>query len=420
MEAPFHNSYYNNQRFPPPNHFQWRPNFVPRGPPPGFRAQGLHWRQQPPQEYTNEFWCETCDRGFRTPDILEKHKQQHQKCNIDGCQFIAHPKVITKHIQMQHASGLYKKIAKLQDPEEIRKWREERKMKYPTKENVEKAAAAIKEKIDRGEKMGLKNKRHEKNPNTDSGIGGKRNHFNKHNTGVSHFDKGSAHNNKRRRMTPKNLVKKLPAAEDTRKLKPFTGIQDLMMDINDTEETEEEPSRNGFTIEDEDEIEEASNPLETASGSVCLALSSLICNYGSSDEDENNDEPIITLSKAPKLESDNRPTVISNQASDKQPQNLEKQASQTRNDSYDDSGPEEVKVTKQVTNVIETIETKPVMNKRKPKDKIPQKSISKRSKPKLPSTLLQKLLFKEMKHERNIVLQCIRHIIRNNFFNKSV
>ncbi|XP_063529240.1 FMR1-interacting protein NUFIP1 [Cydia strobilella] len=422
MEAPFHNAYYNNQRFPPPNHFRWRPNFVPQGPPQGFRAQGLHWRQQPPQEYTNEFWCETCDRGFRTPDILEKHKQQHQKCNIDGCQFIAHPKVITKHIQMQHASGLYKKIAKLQDPEEIRKWREERKKKYPTKENVEKAAAAIKEKIDRGEKMGLKNKRHEKNPNTDSDIGGKRKPFNKHNTGVTHFNKDSAYN-KRRRMTPKNVVKKLPVAEDTRKLKPFTGIQDLMTDINDTEETDEQPGGSGFTIEDEDEIEEASNLSETASGSVCLALSSLICNYGSSDEDENNDEPNITLSKASKNESDNRPTVISNQASDMQrqtTQNLEEQGSQTRNDSDDDSGPEEVKVTKQVTNVMENIETKPVMSKRKPKDKIPQKSLSKRTKPKLPSTLLQKLLFKEMKHERNIVLQCIRHIIRNNFFDKSV
>ncbi|XP_061707180.1 FMR1-interacting protein NUFIP1 [Cydia pomonella] len=419
MEAPFHNAYYNNQRFPAPNRFQWRPHFVPRGPPSGFRAQGLHWRQQTPQDCTNEFWCETCDRGFRTPDILEKHKQQHQKCNIDGCQFIAHPKVITKHIQMQHASGLYKKIAKLQDPEEIRKWREERKKKYPTKENVEKAAAAIKEKIDRGEKMGLKNKRHEKNPNTDSGMGGKRKPFNKHNTGITHFDKDSAHN-KRRRMTPKNVVKKLPVAEDTRKLKPFTGIQDLMMDNNDTEE---EPSESGFTIEDEDDIEEASNPSETASGSVCLALSSLMCNYGSSDEDENNDAPNITLTKAPKIESDSRPTVISNQASDKQPltlQNLEKQASQTRNDSDDDSGPEEVKVTKQVTNVTENIEIKSVMNKRKPKDKIPHKAISKRPKPKLPSTLLQKLLFQEMKHERNIVLQCVRHIIRNNFFDKSV
>lgn len=78
-----------------------------------------------------------------------------QKCNIDGCQFIAHPKVITKHIQMQHSTGLYKKIANLNNPEEIKKWREERKKRYPTKSNIEKKAAERKEKIERGEKMFL-------------------------------------------------------------------------------------------------------------------------------------------------------------------------------------------------------------------------------------------------------------------------
>lgn len=56
---------------------------------------------------------------------------------------------------MQHSSGLYKKIAKLNNPQEIEKWREERKRRYPTKENVEKKVAALKEKIERGEKMGL-------------------------------------------------------------------------------------------------------------------------------------------------------------------------------------------------------------------------------------------------------------------------
>lgn len=60
---------------------------------------------------------------------------------------------------MQHSSGLYKKIAKLDNPDEIKKWREERKKKYPTKSTIEKKAAAIKEKIDRGEKIGLKHYR---------------------------------------------------------------------------------------------------------------------------------------------------------------------------------------------------------------------------------------------------------------------
>lgn len=85
-----------------------------------------------------------------------------QKCNIDGCQFVAHPKVITKHIQMQHSTGLYKKIANLNNPEEIQKWREERKKKYPTKLNIEKKEAEQQEKIARGEKMNL-NRDHRNN-----------------------------------------------------------------------------------------------------------------------------------------------------------------------------------------------------------------------------------------------------------------
>ena len=32
------------------------------------------------------------------------------------------------------------------------------------------------------------------------------------------------------------------------------------------------------------------------------------------------------------------------------------------------------------------------------------------------STLLEKLLAPEIRHERNVILQCLRHIVKNNFF----
>lgn len=56
---------------------------------------------------------------------------------------------------MQHSTGLYKRIAKLNNPEEIKTWREERRRNYPTQANIEKKAAMVREKIERGEKMGL-------------------------------------------------------------------------------------------------------------------------------------------------------------------------------------------------------------------------------------------------------------------------
>lgn len=33
-----------------------------------------------------------------------------------------------------------------------------------------------------------------------------------------------------------------------------------------------------------------------------------------------------------------------------------------------------------------------------------------------PPTLLQKLLETEIRHERNLILQCVRHVVQNNFF----
>jgi len=49
------------------------------------------------------------------------------RCGINGCKFVAHPKIVEKHIQMQHDTGLAEKIMRLTTPEEIEKWKEERK-----------------------------------------------------------------------------------------------------------------------------------------------------------------------------------------------------------------------------------------------------------------------------------------------------
>ncbi|KAI8427904.1 hypothetical protein MSG28_002250 [Choristoneura fumiferana] len=400
MQVPFQHSFH-NQGIQPPNNCQWRLNFMPRGP--YLRAPRQNWRP-PPQEFSNEneYWCETCDRGFRTADILEKHKQQHQKCNIDGCQFIAHPKVITKHIQMQHASGLYKKIAKLQDPEEIKKWREERKKKYPTKENVEKAVAAMKEKIERGEKMGLKIFRHERNHKTDTA--NKRKSFDNQRNHTPRFNQNAS--KKRRKVIPKPNEKKLPAVEDTRKLKPFGGIQELNLNVDE----EQEDLKCDFRIEDEDDVPEATTSVKdtVVASSVCLALSSLQCDYGSSDDEEEcekdkNTEPGQKTEKhTTSIIKDTTPYLIPPK----------------KHESDDDSGPEEVNVIKKINDEPNNLESKPT-NKRKSKDDILKRPIFKRPKPKLPSTLLHKLLFKEVRHERNIVLQCVRHIVKNNFFDKT-
>lgn len=210
--------------------------------------------------------------------------------------------------------------------------------------------------------------------------------------------------NKRRKAMPKPKDKKLPTVEDTRKLKPFGGIQELNVDIDEQQEEIE----CDFTIEDEEDVPEVNTPVKdmVVASSVCHALSSLQCEYGSSDEEcekDQNSQPVKNTEKqTTSITREITPNLIPPK----------------KHESDDDSGPEEIKVIKDISNEPNILEAKTTL-KKKPKDDILKRPVFKRPKPKLPSTLLHKLLFKEVRHERNVVLQCVRHIVKNNFFDKT-
>ena len=71
--------------------------------------------------------CDRCDRSFKSKEILDAHVAEHVPCGIDGCVFVAHPKIVAKHVEMQHRTGLASKIMRLTTPQEIEKWKEERR-----------------------------------------------------------------------------------------------------------------------------------------------------------------------------------------------------------------------------------------------------------------------------------------------------
>lgn len=73
------------------------------------------------------FSCDRCDRSFKTQELLNSHISEHISCGINGCTFVAHPKIVEKHVEMQHETGLAEQIMRLNTPEEIQKWREARK-----------------------------------------------------------------------------------------------------------------------------------------------------------------------------------------------------------------------------------------------------------------------------------------------------
>ncbi|XP_071949857.1 FMR1-interacting protein NUFIP1-like isoform X2 [Antedon mediterranea] len=82
-----------------------------------------------------DFNCDRCDRGFKTEDKFQEHINSHVKCEYPGCSFEGAFKIVRQHKGMQHAPNS-KPIGRLETSEEIEKWKEERRKRYPSFKNV--------------------------------------------------------------------------------------------------------------------------------------------------------------------------------------------------------------------------------------------------------------------------------------------
>lgn len=213
------------------------------------------------------------------------------------------------------------------------------------------------------------------------------------------------------------IVKFQTDTAERRYLKPFAGIQQLMEDTND-KDGDSSPEMTRDLIEDFEELVEDGTNQETleAKPVVCGALVSLINDYGLTDEEEEE------VTKELSIELSNIGSTHNNIV--KQEVHNENTSVINKDTEGDDSGPEEIKVVKVIekNNIEDDIsEIKHKRNCNQHKNEKPHNKKSKvvSFKRKLPSTLLEKLLSNEIRKERNIVLQCIRHVIRNNFFDES-
>jgi len=95
--------------------------------------------------------CRNCDRGFQNQYYFDIHIEEHEKCGVEGCPYEAHPKLVFNHYKTQHLTGLADKVWTVKTPEDIAKWREERRRKFPTRARIAQKKAEMRAKRKRGD-----------------------------------------------------------------------------------------------------------------------------------------------------------------------------------------------------------------------------------------------------------------------------
>ncbi|XP_044007895.1 nuclear fragile X mental retardation-interacting protein 1-like isoform X2 [Aphidius gifuensis] len=344
------------------------------------------------EENEEVYYCDPCDRDFISAKLLEQHLNEHRVCGIDNCTFTAHSKVVELHIKNQHITGHYDRIKKAED---IPDWIAERKRQFPTKKNIELKNAANLEKQERGEIIQGQNKRKSMTPRDENNSRQPREKKRKR--------------AKKRRPEIQKPITNLENVESCQGILPFRGTKcDKKLIETDDEETH--PIDDKISDDDDDEQptlprDSSSQHEETPSTSIIVqndtpsasnSLLGLVADYGSDTDDEPPDETPIKKVKLnlPEFIEDNSSTTI--QSSNQVPVKLTEKTNENLELTSNNNNKN-----KQQQNTIDKKPKKPTLQMEK---KYP--------------TLLEKLLEKEIHHERNYIAQIIKYIYDNNFFDE--
>lgn len=369
---------------------------------------------------TKQFWCETCDRSFRSHDQFEDHKAEHQVCGIDGCKFVAHTSVLKSHREMQHQNGLYAKLIKLETPEDIEKWRTERKKRYPTTANVQLRQLMQEEKLFRGERLN----------DSQSRFGKKR----QRNPMPSNDNRSNTPNSKKRKRSnySKNKFPKPPTTEIvTGPIIADNGDEpDEHMRFRGTELLEdykrvEAKAQNNLTLlmgmygsdSDEDSVDTESDNEISEPLSVCM--------FHNADEkakskheavvDKSND--LMEDGEIEDSEKDEKDIKCDEEPSTSlsEVKSLDVQSIVRTNDTGKNTGgPKNKRKRKRRKNNNKELHT-PANETTSILRRQPSINFARLAKAP-PNTFLAKLLQPEIRHERNVLLQCVRFVVRNRFF----
>lgn len=377
-------------------------------------------------------YCKFCREGFSGENELFQHRKAHERCPYENCKFNANGKVIAEHIQRVHIQrgNALVKIQDLTTPEQIEKWREERRKRYPTTSNVLLRQQAQEERFQRGEKLQEQKQRFGDNQ--------QRNHIRNMDNRQPH---GSDNNNSKRKRPHNNRERPpRPGKERSQEVSSDVPVKVPRIETKPAEIQKPQapskiqlPSKPQQVQNDDSSDEEMIIPRFKGTSQMRdyhkvetivkeQAALSILGMYGSDTESDNEEKLVEEV--LPKVEEVVKPVeefletmeIEENNDNDKQEKN-------------DEEAPEEVPI-EHTTNVPEpgtSMSEEKSGRKWKREGQHPTKRDAKMMKPRTvldysklrkPSVnpFLEKLLQDDIRHERNLLLQCVNYVVKNNFF----
>lgn len=325
-------------------------------------------------------YCDVCDRGFTNQEKKDQHYREHTKCDVAGCSFEAHFKIVSIHKKNVHGPNGIK--IKLETEEDILKWREERKRNYPTAGNMKRKEEEAKNKMASGNVLSSKNFGKFKKS---SGFKGRRN--------AKPYGTGGF----RRQEQNKNSATRMIANDqgnDTRNLLESDSSLD-----------------SGITGED---VDMERKHFQSGKVKVTNALGSIIDSYTSDSEDQSNDKEITMP------EEFYNEYIIEGGESSIAPSEGKEDGGEFK--SIDDlfvNALQETETEKYQGKEMAVTKEAPIRQKRKQNDSRSNRRSKDMAKARRPA-LLEMLLAPDIRRERNIILQCVRYITKQNFFDATL
>lgn len=323
-------------------------------------------------------FCDVCDRGFKTQEKKEEHYREHKKCDHPGCKFEAHFKIVAMHYKNMHGPNSFN--IRVSTPEEIQKWREERKKNYPTHGRVQEKSKLEKENIARG--AVLKQESFGK--------------FNKNKRNQNKHNRNNKKNQKFNTYRTERVVKEEPVGDENTNTPNGKKENDMSMSIDSV----------GIpAIKTEHGVKETKAPpkpdeIKSVVKDVGALKSLMFCYSDSESDSEQNDDQKVDDPSNDATQKEQNNDIIRNPSTKEEIHHDIVESTEHQNEQTEECQ-EPVKQQRNNRN-----KNNRRNQKQQQRNRIP---------PKRPS-LLRKLLEPEIRKERNDILQCIRYIVENNFF----